>query len=56
LVGVQRYLLNDFLAEEKRHIDISWSGSLPMITKTEVQPDINILDESIYLKYKGASQ
>jgi len=56
LVSVQRYFLSNLLADEERHVDISWPGSLPSTIRTEVQPDINILDSQVYLKYQGASQ
>jgi hypothetical protein len=53
LVGVNRYFLYDFLSGEERPIKISWPGDLNAVNRTEVVPDINIIDEGVYLKYQG---
>lgn len=53
LVGVNRYLLNNFLAGDERQIRISWPGNLRAVNRTEVKPDINIMDDGAYLKYQG---
>lgn len=53
LVGVNRYKINNFMSAEKRLIKISWPGALSSVSRTEIQPDINILDDSVYLKYNG---
>jgi hypothetical protein len=55
LVGAQSYRLTDFLPGAKRAVNISWPGRLDSVTRTEVRPDINILDDSVYLKYQGAA-
>ncbi len=56
LVGVQHYLLTNFLAGEQRNINISWPGGLQAVNRTEVKPDINIIDENVYLKYQGENR
>lgn len=53
LVGVNRYLLNNFLSGENREVKISWPGRLTGVNRTEVRPDINIISEAVYLKYQG---
>ena len=53
LVGVNRYVLENFLAGERRDIKISWPGSLSAVNRTEIKPDLDILDDQIYLKYQG---
>jgi hypothetical protein len=53
LVGVNRYLLVDFLSGENRNINLIWPGNLRGVNRTEVVPDINIMDEGVYLKYRG---
>ncbi len=52
LVGVNRYITQDFLAGEKLDIRIAWSENLPIISRAEVVPEINILDSTIYLDYQ----
>lgn len=53
LVGVNRYLLQNFSAGDDRPIKISWPGSLSAVNRTEIMPDINIMDDQVYLKYQG---
>jgi len=53
LVGVQTYSVNNFLAGEKRNVNLSWPGGLQTVSRTEVKPNINILDDDVYLKYQG---
>lgn len=55
LAGVNRYLVENFRPGEKRTVNLSWPGDLASVTKTEIKPDINILDDSIYLPYRGES-
>lgn len=53
LVGVNRYLVTDFLADQQETVRIAWSDNLPIVSRVEVAPEINILDDSVYLKYQG---
>jgi hypothetical protein len=53
LVGVNRYSLLNFLAGEERTVRISWPGNLSAVNRAEVRPDVNIMEESVYLKYQG---
>lgn len=56
VVGVNRHIINDFQAGEKRVVRLSWVTSLTNITKTEISPDINILDPEVYFKYTGSNK
>lgn len=55
IIAVNRYILNNFLAGETRTVSISWPGHFNSVTRTEVVPDINIMDDGAYLKYQGSS-
>ncbi|MCX6794824.1 MAG: hypothetical protein NTY31_02470 [Candidatus Falkowbacteria bacterium] len=55
LVAVNRYLLQNFLSGETRVVKISWPGRFDAVNRTEVAPDINIMDDNVYLKYQGTS-
>jgi hypothetical protein len=55
LAGIQRYVLANLLPGETREVRVSWPGRLAGITRTEVRPDINILDDGAYLKYRGTA-
>ena len=56
LVGINRYLISDFLSGEERQIRLSWPGDLRRANRTEIKPDINILSDSVYLKYQGSNK
>lgn len=53
LVGVNRYLVKNFVPGDSREVKISWAANLSAVDRTEVKPDINIIDDSVYLKYRG---
>jgi hypothetical protein len=55
LVGVNRYLLENFLTGQSRNIKITWPGNLESVTQTQVVPDINIMDSTVYLPYSEAT-
>lgn len=54
LVGVNRYIIKNFLAGESRTVRMSWLGEIGGNTRTEIRPELNILDSAIYLNYQGA--
>jgi hypothetical protein len=53
LVGIHRYIITNFMSGEDKIIHLNWVSNLSGVTQTEIQPEINILDESVYLKYQG---
>lgn len=53
LVGVNSYVVNNFLAGQKRSVRLSWLSGLGNVTRTEIRPELNLLDDNIYLKYQG---
>ena len=55
LIAVNRYRLQSFLSGETRAVKISWPGRFDAVNRTEVAPDINIMDNNVYLKYQGTS-
>ncbi len=54
LIGVNRYIVENFLAGETRPVRLTWLGGLSSAARTEIRPELNLLDDSIYLKYQGA--
>ncbi len=54
LVGVNRYIVKNFLAGETRNVRMSWLGGLPGNARTEIRPELDLLDNNIYLNYQGA--
>jgi len=54
LAGVHRHIVTDFAAGETRSIRLSWIADLYGVNKTEIIPELNILDENVYKKYQGS--
>lgn len=53
IVSASRYYIDNFRSGEKKSVRISWPGSWSGISKIEIIPDINILDENVYLQYSS---
>jgi hypothetical protein len=53
IVSVSRYYIENFRSGETKTPRISWPGSWSGISQIEIIPDVNILDESVYLKYSS---
>ncbi len=51
IVAINRYIINNFRSGETKNIQLGWPGKFPSINEVEVLPDLNIIDDSIYLKY-----
>lgn len=56
LIGVNRYYLENFLTGTSRNVKLVWPGDLNGVSQTQIVPDLNILDNSIYLPYSDAVQ
>lgn len=53
LIGAHRHIITNFLSGETENINLSWVSNLAGVTRTEIRPEINILDDNVYLKYQG---
>lgn len=51
LVGINYTTIDQFLSEQTREVSINWFESLPSVTRTQVVPELNILDENAYITY-----
>jgi hypothetical protein len=51
IVGVNTYTLEQFLSGQTRTAKMTWADSISTITDIKVVPDINILDDTIFMKY-----
>jgi hypothetical protein len=56
IVGVNHYIANNLMSGENRPVRLSWLTNLSAVNRVEIKPDLNILDENIYLKYQGSRQ
>lgn len=48
IVAVTRYLLTDFDSRQNKQVELSLLGYVPKVSRLDIQPDLNILDQSIY--------
>lgn len=53
LIGINHYVLNDFMSGEERKVEISWPGNFGRPERVEITPEINIMKDDIYIKYEG---
>jgi len=53
LIGVNQYVLPEFMSKEKRDVKISWLGNLGGVNSVKIIPDLNIFKDGIYIKYEG---
>ena len=52
IVGVNRHIAANFMAGEKRAVRIIWPGNIGSDAKVLVVPDINLLDDNVFMKYR----
>jgi len=50
IVALEKTKLSEVMSGEERKVKIIWSTILPFISKTEVQPEINIFDVTSFIK------
>lgn len=53
IVGINSYHLDALLSAENRVVNLSWPSAGERVTKVEVLPDVNILNQNVYLPYRG---
>ena len=53
LLGVNRYVLNNFLSGQQRSVNLSWSAPLSAVDRIETEFSVNVMDEAVYLPYRG---
>ncbi|MFA5935890.1 MAG: hypothetical protein WC787_03495 [Patescibacteria group bacterium] len=49
VIGVNRISLTRLVPGETRHVDLDWFENIPSVSRTEIIPVINFLDEESYL-------
>jgi hypothetical protein len=50
LVGINYVKLANFLSGQSRQVDLNWLQILPAQADIQVEPEVNILDEEVYIK------
>jgi len=52
IVGINKISLNEFMSGEDRPVQIRWPGKINRVGKVEVAPELNIMRDDIYIKFK----
>jgi hypothetical protein len=50
-VAVNRYAVGKLISGETRNVKISWANNIPQPDDISITPDLDITDESVYMKY-----
>ncbi|MFH1661864.1 MAG: hypothetical protein ABIA02_02100 [Candidatus Falkowbacteria bacterium] len=53
IVGVNKYTLSEFMSGEDRNVQMRWPGSVGNVTDIDVIPEIDIMDEEVYIEFEG---
>ncbi|MDD3285505.1 MAG: hypothetical protein PHG95_02630 [Patescibacteria group bacterium] len=53
IVGANAYNLANLLSAETRSVNLSWPSGGERVNKVEIIPDVNILNQDVYLPYRG---
>lgn len=51
-VGANRYIVKEFKSGETRKIKMTWADSLSRLDEALVAPEIQIMDDNVYMKYR----
>jgi len=53
VVEVNKYGLADFMSQEERWVRASWPSKVGRADKVDIIPEVNIMNDDIYIKYEG---
>jgi len=51
IIGVNKYILTEFLSDQKRDINVTWPGRLGSVREIEILPEVNIFDKNVYIDF-----
>jgi len=49
-IGVNYIVIDSLESGEKREVEVSWFDSLAQVSKIEIEPEVNLFDESNYIR------
>jgi len=50
IIGAEKIVINNLLAGETREIEMTWPGKLSKVSDILIYPEVNIVDEKVYIK------
>jgi len=56
IIGTNRTVVKLFLSGETRNVHLTWPGGLSGVTRTDIRPELDLLNDGIYLKYQGETK
>ena len=56
VVGVNKYNLEEFMSGQERKASLTWPGTVNYVSKIEIMPEVNLLRNDIYIRYKGGGE
>ncbi len=51
IAGINEYAIKEFISNDEREIKITWPGVITDIKEIKITPNINIMDENVYLNF-----
>ncbi len=51
IVSINQHIIKDFRSGESKEVSLSWPGVNGFVNQIEIIPDVNVLDDSVYLPY-----
>lgn len=55
IIGANKYILNNFMSEQTQNVNLVWPGKLDRVNEVVIYPEVNIVDNSLYLDFDGGS-
>ncbi len=52
IIGVNKYMVYELMSMEERAINISWVNSISSVSRVEIIPELDVLSEDNYIRYK----
>ncbi|MCU0679477.1 MAG: hypothetical protein MUC28_03485, partial [Planctomycetes bacterium] len=53
IIGVNVYVLRDFLSGQSRAASLAWPGRLGRVDEVKIRPELDITQDDIYIKFTG---
>jgi hypothetical protein len=53
IIGAEKLIVDNLMSGETREVEITWPGKLSKVGDIVIYPEVNIVDESVYIKPQG---
>lgn len=52
IIGVNKYIVYELMSLEERSVNLSWTNSISSVSRIEILPELDVLSEDNYIRYK----